>query len=117
MSRPPRQSVPIDRAMVRRAVDAVRYAKTVTTAADGTFSISLPAGLFAAAPVVSVIGLAASRDHVATLSLVSTTSIQGRVRKSRPLPASITAFSDLQSYDVFESPGVMTIHVTATEAA
>lgn len=99
-------------------ISIVPFAATIATAADGTFTAAIPVDTFAAAPVVQAAVLAVSaRAHAVTLTAVSATSISGFVKRSRTLPAVIAVLADLQSYDPWESPGVVSVCLMAQAAS
>jgi hypothetical protein len=95
-----------------------RYAMRLTSAADGTFSTSVPAGQFTALPVVTATAeAAAGRDYVVTLTSTSTTAVTGRVRQSRALPSIIAALTALAGYDPFVPVGGVIVHLTIQGAS
>jgi hypothetical protein len=94
------------------------YAATISTASDGTFTVSLPASMFSAAPVIeAVVLISSARPHVVTLTAVSASSVSGFVLRGRKLPATIAALTDLQDFDPWESPGVVQVCLMAKAAA
>ena len=99
-------------------LSVVPFAQTIATAADGTFTTAIPVDTFASAPVVQAAVLVASaRAHAVTLTAVSATSISGFVKRSRTLPAVIAVLADLQNYDPWESPGVVSVCLMAQDAS
>ena len=91
-------------------------AAQVATAADGTFSLAFPTGLFTAPPAVTHGVLNASgdgRDYVVTLTAVSAASLAGQVRKSRMLPALVGALAVLVNYDTFVPAAGCTVYLMA----
>lgn len=91
------------------SLGSVPYAKLLTSAADGTFSGSFPAGMFTSPPVMTAVAVApGGRDYVVTIFTKTSTGFTGQVRSSRALPAVIGLLSVLAGYDTFApAPGVM----------
>lgn len=67
-----------------RAAVLPQYAATVVTAADGTATLTFPAGLFASAPIVSLSAVQTSTTQVtvAEITAVSATSVSVKTWRS-----------------------------------
>lgn len=79
---------------------------TVTTAADGTFSVTWASALVSAPNVVlTPIWSSAVQPPVCVLTAApTTTTVTGRCWASQKLPSTLTLLSQLLSYDIFANP-------------
>lgn len=99
------------------------WAKTITVPVGGVFSQDIPAGIFAALPVIRhTIQSAGTRDYILRLTGVTlnpttkVVTVAGVVRESRLLPASLLTLVALQGYDTFQATTTaVTLHLSAEE--
>lgn len=100
------------------------WAKAITVPVGGVFSQDIPAGIFAALPVIRhTVQAAGTRDYVVRLTgvtLNATTkviTVAGIVRESRTMPAVISLLSSLANYDPFQPASTaLTLHLSAEES-
>lgn len=93
-----------------------RFYTIVNTTSSGLFSVTFPDGFFSTRPMVSVEVIATNtRVHSHNTRLLTTTQITGVVKRSRPLPSSISLLTNLQSYDTWVDPGVVQVCIKAEE--
>ncbi|MFB0491932.1 hypothetical protein ABIE45_004518 [Methylobacterium sp. OAE515] len=99
------------------------WAKAISVPAGGTVSATIPAGFFAALPVIRhTIQATGTRDYVfrlsgLTLNADKTITVTGIVRESRTMPAVISLLSSLANYDPFQpATTALTLHLSAEES-
>jgi hypothetical protein len=99
------------------------WAKAVPVAAGSAVSVTIPAGIFAALPVLRhTIQATGARDYVfrcsaLTLNADKSVTIAGVIRESRTMPAVISLLSSLANYDPFQSATTaVTLHLSAEES-
>ncbi len=99
------------------------WAKAIAVPVGGAVSVTIPAGIFAALPVIShSIQSTGTRDYVLrisglTLNADKTVTLAGVVRESRLLPASLVNLLALQGYDTFQATTTaVTLHLVVMES-
>lgn len=88
----------------------------VTTDVSGNATWFYATGYNSTPTIATAVVQTGTEPLIVTLLSVAPLSVTIQVYQGRKLPATITAFSDLQSYDVFAGSGIsgIVVHLTAT---
>ncbi|MCJ2072419.1 hypothetical protein MKK75_27115 [Methylobacterium sp. J-030] len=99
------------------------WAKAVAVAVGGAVSVTIPAGIFTALPVLRhTIQATGTRDYVfrcsgLVLNADKSVMVTGVIRESRTMPAVIATLGALAGFDTFQAATTaVTLHLSAEDS-
>lgn len=93
----------------------VKFSQILSTDVNGDLTVTFPGGLFGAVPVVQAQVVSGVVGDQYTVETVGSPTISGCVFKVRKMAGLSLSILSLGVVQLFQTPGITPVHITATE--